>query len=310
MKNRKKYLFIIICSFLAVIMPVYILTYAYHSIPVSLIENSGEDGIREIIGVCLKDMAREDYYNADDVLSFSTFYGDITEDSAPDLIIAIKFNNTTTLMPVYSKIGSRYVYKGELGPFYDVESVEFRYMDNLSKNAVFINEKTNESLGSFQTNNYIQGFAFIDGSLTNIISIPTDIEAYWNENFLPEGLNKWDKIAQESAVNWIEGNCPKIILEKEQILSSMDGSSKERINSDENFKAENHRTVIETYVWSDKWKSFILGEKVYLPSGETVAVLEDLNNQPYVLAGFDTSKSRVLHENGKMMWVGNKDLKQ
>ena len=308
MRNRNRFNAVLILVVFSAILCIHSIFSVHGSLPVSLIESKENGEAREILNRCLKDMNLENEYSAEEISDFSVFYGDITENDTPELVMAIKFNNAV-FVPVYCREGDKYTYKCCLGPFYDVESLEFRYMDNLSKNAVFLREKVNQSLGSFETNEFLRGYAFIDGTLTPIISIPTNIETYWNENFYSGGSkDKWERITQKSIVNWTGGDCPKIILTKEQNLSCADGKSTEKINSDEDFVTEDSRTVTETYTWSDKWKRFILGEKIYLPTGEKAAILEDMGNLPYSLAGFDSLKSRVLFENGDIEIVDNKDL--
>jgi len=280
-----------------------------YSIAYGTLQNADNEELNEIINRCLKDMNRDSDFSADEAKSFTEFYGDITGSEEPELILAIKFNNCT-LVPVYEKNGDKYIYKCELGPFYDVESIDFRYMDNISKNAVFIREKVNQSLGCFESTVYLKGYAFIDDIPTPVISLPVDIEAYWNENFSLEGSeDKWLKISQKSNVNWIGGDCPEIILTKEQDLSGAEGSCTNKINADTDFIAEDSRTVTEKYTWSNKWNRFILDEKTHIPTGEAVAVLEDFSTQPYILAGFENAKSRVLFGNGDIKVVENSQLK-
>ena len=309
MRNRKNVLFIAIFAVLAAAVSLQAVFNYHNSIPVSFVENDRNKETAELQKRCIKDMNLEDEYSVEDISSFSIFYGDVTADEAPDMVVVIKLDNAT-FVSVYCKDEDKYKYICRLGPFCDVESVEFRYMENLSKNAVFLREKVNQSLGCFESDEFIRGYAFIDDILTPVISITADIETYWNDNFSSESSeNKWEKITQKSEVKWISGDCPEIILTKEQNLFCAKGNSSERINSDEDFINVDSRIITETYTWSDKWEKFILGEKVFIPTGETVAVLEDMSSLPYSLAGLDSSRSRILFENGDISVVNNKDLK-
>lgn len=309
MLKKFKYVLLIVCVLL-ITTCVHKISLKKHVIPASEMDNNQEDfSVNEIIENVLRDTNRSDEFNLNEVTAFSVFYGDITENLESDVVIAIEFNNTT-LVTVYSRQGDNYVYEADLGLFYEIDGVEFRYIENLSKSAVFLRERIDQSLGGFETNEFIRGYAFSDGNVIPIISIPADIESYWNEGFPGIGSNEdiWTKVTQESSINWVSGIDPEIIFTKNQNVATAEGSNTDAITDLGEFEISDNRIIQERYVWSDKWQRFILYERTYNLTGANVAVLEDLSTLPYVLAGLGSEKSRVLFENGDIGVVDNTSL--
>lgn len=269
------------------------------------------EGQEEIARNVIADMGRQEDFNYKDVSNVQIYRGNVYGDSGEEIVVAVSLVPKDTLVAVYTPVGDTYEYLGNLGSFFAIENIEFKPIDQSGVDAIFLTEFADQRIGAFEKNRFIRGFYWNDGAFDLILNFPKDIDATWNrlwEQGESAGDSQWEKIKQQSDLTWNSGPAARIDTVQNQTFSQSSDRQAKNIPADATFQTVSEQTVTQQFHWSKEWNHFILGEKNDKRSGETVAVLEDFALSPYVLAGEELNRSRILRKNGAIEVVSNEDL--
>ncbi|MCI1959830.1 MAG: hypothetical protein LKJ25_09455 [Clostridia bacterium] len=242
--------------------------------------------MKNISQVMLNDTGRTGEVKNDDIKSITVKYGDINGDSSVDAVICADYGDNYSLVAAYKKDGDVYTYINEIGVFNNVLQMELTELDNLNRDAVFIQERINNKIGCYDEDIYLKGYVYDDKlkSFEEVLDYPINVSSDWNVEWDDESnKSSWHKIVQKTKAKLENGKVPKISMEHDQRLYVSTDTQAKNIPESDTYKLQNKRTVKEDYVWSDKWKRFILDEKVDKTNGKDVAAVLYWGRMPYAL---------------------------
>jgi hypothetical protein len=242
--------------------------------------------MKNISQVMLNDTERTGEVKNDDIKSITVKYGDINGDSSVDAVICANYGKNYSLIAAYKKDGDVYTYINEIGVFNDVLQMELTELDNLNRDVVFIQERVNDKIGSYDEDIYLKGYAYDDNlkSFEEVLDYPINVASDWNVEWDDESnKSSWHKIVQKTKAKLKNGKVPKITMEHDQRLYVSSDIQAKDIPENDTYKLQSKRTVEEEYVWSDKWNRFILDEKVDKTNGKDVAAVLYWGRMPYAL---------------------------
>lgn len=256
-------------------------------------------------------MGLSEGFDPEDVERITVYYSDVYNGDEKEAVIAVKMGPKNTLVAVYTPNGEDWKYVGEIGSFFDVQSIQFVPISDLDSNLVFLTEFADQRIGAYEKDTFVRGFVWDDDKFKMVLNIPESIIATWNElwdtgDFV--GDSKWNRITQSSDFNWQEGKYPSLEISQKQAYSISNNKDAKNIPDDSSFQEVNNRTVAQKYMWSDEWKNFILSEKNDKTTGQKVAILEDFSLSPYVLLGENFEKYRIQRKDGTIDIVDKSTL--
>lgn len=236
----------------------------------------------------LKDTDRTDSYDLNDLENVMVFYGNVNGEEEKDAVICVNIGGNNTIVAAYTSSGDAYEYLGDIGNFYDVDHVQFVSVNSLEKDIVLVNEVVNQQNGVNKVSNFLGGYLFgKENDFYSVLHTPIQVELTWNEvkEKVKEPIS-WKRFAEKAETSWKSiGETTKLDIVRYQ--SYMTAPNKgEQLPEDSQFIKQDSRVITEEFYWSDQWQRFIIGEAIEEKTGQPVAVLENSDNGPYVLAGF------------------------
>lgn len=270
----------------------------------------------KIVETVLRDTNRRGQYDAADVGKVSVHYGDVTGDGRQDAVVQVQFGPKDTLVAVYQKEenGDGYSFLGEAGVFFDVQRLEFLPIPDMGKSAILLREYANQNIGAFEKNVFVRGYLWDGEAFELVISIPQNIVSTWNRLWNQNAQadpSDWERVVQEGELTLEEADAPSVNASYDQMYQTSTDTQTKNIPADETFSTNKARKIEETYYWDTGWGRFILGEARDPATGETVAILADLSNSPYVLSDDfvqDEGQVRIRRKDGAIEVVNRDSL--
>ncbi len=225
------------------------------------------------------------------------------------LLVFIQFDKKNTIGVIYREEGESYLFFSVLGRFYEIKDIFFIEEPNSKNTMILLKEKVNMALGAYETNEFLKGFLWNGNFFYQVLNAVYTIEAYWNTAWTAYSDKKqWERAAQSSNFAW--NNSQKLILYLYETQEYCISSVEDEVNlpASHTFQPVQSRFVIETYIWNEKWGCFILYESQYKISGETVAVVQDLNNSIYSLVEDLIRKYVIYTPQKELLVVSEEDL--
>lgn len=259
----------------------------------------------------LEKTGRTEQYDLQDLENVTVYVGSEATNSEDNAVVTLNFGPKNTVVAVYRSDGSVYEYMGDLGDFYGVQNVKFVPVETLGKDVVIVQERVNQSLGSFEETDVVRGYVYDGKEYQNVLNTPEKIQSSWNDIW-NKGLNKpslWRRITEETESEWVSGEDASFQVTRYQTYLESDNKDESLEPEDDTFKQKDERIVVEKFYWSDEWQRFILREAVEKATGQKVAIVENLQASAYQLAGFeDTEDYRILRKDGNFDYVRKDDL--
>ena len=253
----------------------------------------------------LKDTGLDDRFTADEVQEIFVNWGDVAgeRNDPEEAVVILQITPQNAVSAVYTPNGDDFHYIGSTGEYFLVQNVYFVPYRGSVNDMILIEEQANQKVGAQEKSSFLRGYIFEDGAFQEIISIPQNIEAYWNMRWEPGKENEdnlWKKISQKTEPIWNETNYPVLNLMHYQTYAVSDEDT-EMIPEEDTFQVQKERAITEQFIWSNEWNRMIMGEKIEKATGQKVAVIEDLANSPYALLdeyGDNVNKVRIQRKDG------------
>lgn len=279
------------------------------------ITGMNEKNQEDIAKSVLKDTGRMDTYDLNDLNKVTVYYGNVNgdkEQGEKDVVVSVNFGPKDTVVAAYTPSGEVYEYVGDIGKFYQVDNIQFVPVDSLGKDVVIVQETANQMVGAFENSTLLRGFLYdSDSDFSSVLNTTIAIEATWNEiwnNPELEDPNNWVKVREAADAKWnTQGDAPKLNLTRYQKYL-VAGDTGKQLPSDAKFVQQSDRVVIEEIYWSQQWNRFIIGEAIEKKTGKPIAVLQDIDNGPYALAGLIENTYLVQREDGSQELLPEDEL--
>lgn len=270
---------------------------------------------QSIAGKVLADTGRTDQFSPEEAQRITIYRGNVSGDSANEIVLAIEFTPKNTIVAVYTPDGNTYKYIGDVGEFFEVTNIEFIPIENLGRDVLTIREYADQNIGAYEKSRFIKGYLYKDGIFSWVLNIPEEVNANWNEAWdiknTTEVPSLWNRITEQTDATFKDGGEPTIMLVHTQKHLISDDTKARNIPEDSTFKTVGERIVAQTYRWNIEWELFILSEKIDNATGEKVAVVEDFGTWPYALLkdyGENSNKVRIVRKNGVSQVVDKSTL--
>ncbi len=225
------------------------------------------------------------------------------------ILVLVCFDKKNTLAVVYEETSELYKVFAVLGHFYEIAEVKF-ILEPISKNTmILLREKVDMAMGVYETSEWLKGYLWNGKFYYQVLNIPFNIKAYWNNAWIAYDKNKqWEKVEQNCNYTW--DNIDKIVLylykAQEYSISNVEGSVD--LPDDNTFQTVRSRFVVEAYNWSRVWNCFILYEGRYKVTGQTVAVIIDLSKYVYSLVEPVSQRYVIYTSENEYLVIPDKDL--
>ncbi|WP_313524059.1 hypothetical protein [Anaerotignum sp.] len=260
----------------------------------------------------LQDTGRADTYDLNDLDKVAVYYGNVNgkqDQNEKDVVVSVNFGPKDTVVAAYTPNGEVYEYVGDIGNFYNVDNIQFIPVESLGKDVVVVQETANQMVGAFENSTLLRGFLYDDKTaFSSVLNTPIAIDATWNEIWNnPELKNpdNWVKVREAADAVWnTKGDAPKLNLTRYQKYL-VAGDTGKQMPAESKFVQQSNRVVVEEIYWSQQWKRFIIGEAIEKKTGQPIAVLQNMNNGPYALAGLVENTYLVQKEDGSQELLPN-----
>jgi len=255
-----------------------------------------------IIEVVLHDAGYADWYDKKESIDLKIDTADLLGDDKKELVLTLSLGPQKSIIVVYESIKNAYKYIKTVDTFFDIKGIQAIPIKKQGKDILIVRESVDQMLGAFEKGHYIRGYIWNNGKFEMVLSIMEDYEAYWNEMWEqpPKSEAKWLRVMEKSTIMWENSPYPVLrVLEHQSYSKSKIVNSKPMPKEDE-YEIVDSKEITQTYYWSNKYKHFVLGEGKDVKTGETVAIIEDLSQDPFELAGFKQDKYRIKKKDGKI----------
>lgn len=262
------------------------------------VSNPKEGNNKEMIAKnVLADTGRTDLYDLSDAQEVTVYYGGVLNKGQDDVIISVDFGPKNTVVAAYTPDGNVYEYVGDVGNFFDVQDVTFVPIPSLGKDVIILQEFANQNIGAYEASSLLKGYVYDNGDFRNVLNTPEKIQASWNylwDNFDIKDASKWHRVTEDTQKNWKNKEVPNLELLRNQTYFEAKDANEKLLPKDSSFAEKSSRKIAEIFYWSDEWQHFILGEATEKATNEKVAVIENQNASPYILAGFEENGYRMI----------------
>lgn len=220
-----------------------------------------------------------------------------------DLLFALEVNENLSYIGVYTKTGKKYTFLAKIDSFADIEEVQPIKLEGEGRDLIAVRERIPFTLSTCEESTYIKIYYFDKNRFNIALEILERYSWHYNENWDYPRLTEsnWQAVTQKADVLWQNEYNPIITVKLWQTYGVSDEINAEEIPSEYSIIAM--RDFTDEYNWSKKYNSFILYEGMDTKTGKKLAIIEDLEQSPYMLAsGFVTESNyyRVKYENGKI----------
>lgn len=243
-------------------------------------------------------------------ITLTVIYGDVAADAENEAIFVIGKSNKDTVIAVYEKKGNHYIYLTKIDNLFKIESIQILEAGEDQKDIIVFREISDQMLGAFESSIFLRAFKWDGGSFKSVFNVIENYNAYWNELWdkvkAPENSH-WLNIKQQGESNYIATPVPTVYLKAKQMYLESNKTNSINLPDDSDFQIKNQKEFTQTYYWSNKWNNFIIGEGTELKTGNVVAILEDLSQDPFSLIEQD-NRYRIKKSDGNMEVVNKNTI--
>lgn len=265
-------------------------------------------GKKAVATQVLEDTNRTDLYDINDLEQVEIYYGNVMGNEEKDVVIMVSFGSRNTIVALYEAKGLMYEYVGEVGNFYEVQNIEFIPIASKGKDMILIDEFANQSVGAYEVTEFLKGFLYEDEEFKSIFTSTTDIETIWNQAWESEESEAlWKRITENTQRNW-SNDYENLDMMRYQTYYTSPEEDPFNIPKRNTFEKKDSRMVMEKYEWSADWERFIIGEAIEKATGQTVALIADRDNEPYILAGYEENAYEIQRRDGSVELIHETEL--
>ena len=203
---------------------------------------------------------------------------------------------------------------GVVDTFVNLIDVQIMPLNAREGSLIVVREDINNMLGAFEDGVYIRGYAYYDGAFHQVLSILEEYVAYYNNSWnslKQEQTLVWEMICSSAYVQWTNETSPVVEVTYFQEYGYALSKDPNIQATELDFTTMEYREVKSTYYWSNEWNSFIMGEAIYLETGEEVAILDDLSLSPFALVDelIDYNEKYIVkYKNGEIERIGKEEI--
>ncbi len=265
-------------------------------------------GKKAVATQVLEDTNRINLYDINDLEQVEIYYGNVMGNEEEDIVITVSFGPRNTIVALYEAEGLRYEYVGELGNFYEVQNIEFIPIASKGRDMILVDEFANQSVGAYEVTEFLKGFLYEDGAFKSIFTSTTDIETIWNQAWESEESEAlWKRITESTQRNWSK-DYENLDMIRHQTYYTSKEEDPFNIPKTNTFEKKDSRVVMEEYEWSADWERFIIGEAIEKATGQTVALIANRDNEPYILAGYEENAYEIQRRDGSIELIDETEL--
>lgn len=278
-------------------------------------EKFNEDNTEEIVTSLINSLSKRDLdrlnYNKNDYPSYAVKLQYIEKfiNGKDGLLLYLDKGNASYLI-AYERGMLKYSSLGIVDDFAKIKDIDIMPLKSKNTNLIVVREEIDQRLGAFEAGTYIRAY-FFHKKFNLVLSIMEEYEAYYNELWENKKEdNRWKKITYDSLIEWNNEINPIITVLQTQISYISRTSNTNEIPSNNNFNIVGIQEFKNTYLWSDEWRHFILGEAI-LKNGDEIAIIEDMEIQVFDFKGesfFIKDKYRVKNKKNEIFVVNKNDV--
>lgn len=260
----------------------------------------------------LEDTKKEGWINEDVHIETRKLEGDFIGDEALDQIWILQGKHKKeTLLALYENKHNAYQYVSCMEIMGELKAIQPMKMKGIQKDLLVIEEYMNQLLGSFEETTWIKVYDWRTKKVLPVLTLIEEYHAYWNELWdgkKPKKESRWLQMAQKSYIQWENDFYPIVHVVSHQNFSASKDRNQIEMPLEDNFQVEKTREIKREYYWNPNWNAFILGEGIDQKTGEKVAILEDLSDNPFTLVGYEEEMYRIKRASGQMEEVPKNEI--
>ncbi|NLP45925.1 MAG: hypothetical protein GX347_02635 [Epulopiscium sp.] len=250
----------------------------------------------------LKDLDKEDWFKEDNHLQVRKVEGDFIGDQALDRIWIITGDRQQeTLLVLYENKNQEYHYVSNIKIMGELKGIQPISCKATQKDFLVLREYVDQRLGAFEETTLIKAYHWKEKKAVPVLTIVEEYHAYWNE--LWDGKKSkeeshWLQMDQKSYIQWENDFSPRVhVVSRQAFLTSKDTNQIE-IPKEDHFDVKKSREISREYHWDPNWDIFVLEEGIDQKTGEQVAIVEDVSDNPFTLIGYKEETYRIKRKSG------------
>jgi len=228
--------------------------------------------------------------------------GDVVGDDLTDAVFVVSMGGKDTVIAVYSKLGSNYTYSGKIDNLFEIKAIQTLEMGEGEKGIIIFRELADQMLGAYESGVFLRAYKWNGNEFDSVFNVIESYTAYWNElwdKVKSAEDSYWLNITQESISNYSATPTPTVYLKGTQKYLESKKSNLINLPNYNEFETKAQRGLLQTYYWSNKWNNFIIGEGTEVKSGDVVAIIDDLSQEPFSLVEED-NRYRIKRSDGSI----------
>ncbi len=212
-----------------------------------------------------------------------------------DCILLFLKKDKKSFIFLFQKKSSIYVSMGLVDIFSEIEDIQFINIKKENTNIIFVREIVDQLELNFEKGKFIKGYYYDNHNFSMVLSITEEYEIYSNNI-----TDRWKKVYEKSDIKFTNEYYPMLEVLEHQIDFVSEVTSQKNIPKKDMFDVINTRSIFTKYIWSDKYKHFIIGEGVEKTTGERVAIVEDLHfESDFVMDEIENMKEKYIIKDSK-----------
>lgn len=211
-------------------------------------------------------------------------YGDIFGDSKDDIVFIVSLGSKNSIAVGYERVKDKYEFKGLIGSFMKIIDIQMIRVTGSRVDFILIEEDANQMLGALEKAVYIKIYRWDKNKFEECMNFQKDYKSYWNEMYDKNKKDsRWLSIRQNASNVNKNDSYDKFDFKINQQYQHSKTTNSVNIPNDEDFDTLENKNFSKTYTWSDNWNHYILSQGIEIETGLIVAILEDLEQDPFSL---------------------------
>jgi len=258
----------------------------------------------------LKDLGYENWTNYIEYIEIILYPIDIINGPTEDLIIVLNLSKDIGVIGMYTSIDNNYIRSYKIEDLSYIESISSVKISQLDKAFLIVEEVLEENLGSFSKDHYIQIFTLKNSSFQEVYRQSINYETYYNEKWSNPSLENptWFKLKEKSLIDHIVNKEDSISFNVSKTISKFSAPDTKDGTTPEEFSLIEERNFDITYIWSEIYGYFILGEGKIQSTEKLVGILEDTYHTADSYLNLGDKYYKVIDKSGRIEYINNKDI--
>ncbi|MDI6601819.1 MAG: hypothetical protein QME46_08555 [Thermoanaerobacteraceae bacterium] len=289
--------------------------------------NGNKNSLREIAGIILDNINLNEWKN-DPSIKIQICKGNILSGPEEEIIVGLSLPPDTGIVSILEPE----INKAEYDIYYTttdlvpIDSLKIINTPNWTNSLMYVKETLDESFGAFFKSTIIEIYGWKDNRLEELWNGTESYTACWNTAWEENGSdNKWMKLKENAIISMNKDNTEITVFSNQRYMESTYVS--ENIPEDDEFKTIKERKLVSTYYLDNELKRYIRGtaslnnntilydydgmdfvKKLELPDGETVKLLQDLNELADNLINNKLNYYKIITSNGLTGYISKEAI--